>query len=134
MIPTLPCFRMNGELQPELGITESASNLIFLWGATFHPVLNPYVCGILDTIRTLFAEDSVFATWHETTGLSDAKLVELGFNKIAGSRLIYRHSANLTPFSKQNPKGLEVSSDFRCSKDQEEWVLANWKNDRMAAE
>ena len=127
-------FQENGELQPELNITECVSNLVFLWDATFHPVLGPYVCGILDAIGTLFGNDNIFATWHDTTGLSDAKLVELGFQKIAGSRLIFRHSAFLTPFSKQNPKGLEVPFDFRCSKDQEEWVLANWKNDRMAAE
>ncbi|MDB2687027.1 hypothetical protein N9Y42_07415 [Mariniblastus sp.] len=127
-------FKADGELQEELDVNEYVSNLIFLWDATFHPVLEPYACGILDTIGTLFGEDSVFATWHKTTGLSDAKLVELGFNKIAGSHLIFRHSAFITPFSRQNPRGLNVPFDFQCSKEQEEWVLANWKNDRMAAE
>ena len=124
-------FSNDGELQEELQVNACTNNLIFLWNAIFHPAIQPYVGGIIDTIGGLFGEDSVFATWHETIGLSDADLVELGFKKISGSRLIFRHLGFLTPFNRQNPQGLEGPFDFQCSKDQEEWVLANWKNDRM---
>lgn len=127
-------FKANGEPRKELNITADVNNLIFLWNATFHPVLEPYVGGIVDMIGTLFGEDCLFASWHDTTGLSDAKLAELGLQKIAGSRLIFRHSAFLTPFSRQHPQGLEVPFDFQCSAEQEEWVLANWNDDRMSAE
>ena len=124
-------FRTDGELQEELGADAATHNLIFLWKAIFHPAIQPYVCGIVDAIGGLFGEFSVFATWHKTTGLSDADLVELGFKKISGSRLIFRHLGFLTPFNRQNPQGLEGPYDFQCSEDQEKWVLANWEDDRM---
>ena len=40
------------------------------------------------------AEDTIwYVLWHSTTGMSDAELASLGFRRIAGSGLIYRHTA-----------------------------------------
>ncbi len=65
--------------------------------------------------------------WHDTTGLSDTELASLGFRRIAGSELIYRHSALKLDFTDANPTGIEVPLDFEAEESDAEWVLAKWK-------
>jgi hypothetical protein len=69
----------------------------------------------------------VLAMWHQTTDLTDAELASLGFRRIAGSNLIYRHSALRSDFSDEHPCGMDVPLDFQADESDEEWVLAEWK-------
>ncbi len=64
---------------------------------------------------------------HSTTGLSDAELASLGFRRIAGSGLIYRHSALRSDFTDTNPTGTVVLLEFEAEEADAEWVLAKWK-------
>ena len=120
-------FDDKGEFQPELNIDEPADSLIFVWRAVLHPRIRPYLQGVIDTIGTLFGNETVLAMWHRTSGLSDAELSSLGFRRITGSELIYRHSALRSHFSDEHPCGMDVSHDFEAEESDEEWVLREWK-------
>ncbi len=109
-------FDDKGEFQPELNIDEPADSLIFVWRAVLHSRIRPYLQGVIDTIGTLFGNDTVLAMWHQTTDLTDAELASLGFRRIAGSGLIYRHSALRSDFSDEHPAGLDVPLDFATGK------------------
>jgi hypothetical protein len=120
-------FDNKGEFQPELNIDEPADSLIFVWRAVLHSRLRPYLQGVIDTIGTLFGDETVLAMWHQTTDLTDAELASLGLRRIARSRLIYRHSALRSDFSDEHPCGMDVPLDFQADESDEEWVLAKWK-------
>jgi hypothetical protein len=96
------------EFRPDLRISEATSHVLFLYGAVFHPSIHPYRCGILDAAFTLFGEDSLAVMWRDTSGLSEADLADLGFCKIAGSELIFRHSALRTAFADRFPRGQDA--------------------------
>ena len=57
---------------------------------------------------TLFGHESLAVMRRDTGDFSEAELAELGFRKIAGEELIFRHSAFKTPYSEKNPQGLDV--------------------------
>jgi len=59
--------------------------------------------------------------------MRDTELAALGFRRIAGSELIYRHSALKSDFSEEHPTGMEVPLDFEAEEADAEWVLAKWK-------
>ncbi len=120
-------FDENGEFQSELNLEDHADTLIFIWRAVVHPRLLPYLPGVLATIGSLFSEATVVAMWHSTTGLPDAELASLGFHRIAGSGLIYRHSAPKSDFTDEHPTGMEVPLEFEAEESDAEWVLAKWK-------
>jgi hypothetical protein len=92
------------DFRPDLRINEPTEHVLFLYGAVFHPAIYPYRQGILEAAFTLFGELSLAVMWKDTSGLSEAELAELGFCKIAGSELIFRHSALRTPFSDRFPR------------------------------
>lgn len=120
-------FDETGEFQSELNLDDHADTLIFIWKAVVHPRLLPYVQGVIATIGSLFSEATVVAMWHTTTGLSDAELAALGFRRIAGSGLIYRHSALKSDFTDEHPTGMDVPIEFEAEESDAEWVLAEWK-------
>ncbi len=120
-------FDDKGEFQPELNIDQPADSLIFVWRAVLHSRLRPYLQGVIDTIGTLFGNETVLAMWHRTSGLSDAELEPLGFRRIAGSELIYRHYVLRSDFSDEHPSGMDVPLDFEAEESDEEWVLREWK-------
>ena len=68
----------------------------------------------------------VAVMWKDTSGLSEMELVDLGFCKIAGSELIYRHSARRTPFHDAHPTG-QYTDDAVAEPADEEWVMQEWK-------
>ncbi|MGZ0173928.1 MAG: hypothetical protein ACKVHE_30835, partial [Planctomycetales bacterium] len=70
---------------------------------------------------------------HRTTDLSDAELASLGFRRIAGSELIYRHSALRSDFTDEHPCGMDVALEFEAEESDAEWVLAEWKKDHPDA-
>jgi hypothetical protein len=84
---------------------------------------------VIDTIGTLFGNECILAMWHGTTDLSDTELASLGFRRIAGSELIYRHSALRSDFVDEHPSGMDVPLEFEAQKSDAEWVLAEWKKD-----
>lgn len=120
-------FDEQGEFQSELNIDEPTDSLIFVWRAVLHSRLRPYLQGVIDTIGTLSGNETVLAMWHGTTDLSDAELASLGFRRIAGSELIYRHSALRSDFTDEHPCGMDVPLDFEAEESDSEWVLAQWK-------
>jgi hypothetical protein len=120
-------FDETGEFQSELNLDDHADTLIFIWRAVVHPRLLPYLQGVIATIGSMFSEATVVAMWHSTTGLSDAELAALGFRRIAGSGLIYRHSALKSDFTDEHPTGMDVPIDFDAEESDAEWVLAEWK-------
>jgi hypothetical protein len=118
--------------RPDLGIEEVTNHVLFLYGAVFHPAIHAYRQGILDTAFTLSGEESVALMWLETSGLSEAELAELGFKKIAGESLIFRHSALRTLFSERHPRG--QGADVEALPEWEEWVLQAWERFKNVAE
>jgi hypothetical protein len=126
-------FDEQGEFQPELNIDEPTDSLIFIWRAVLHSRLRPYLQGVIDTIGTLFGNEIVLAMWHGTTDLSDAELASLGFRRIAGSELIYRHSALRSDFTDEHPCGMDVPLEFEAEESDAEWLLAEWKKDHPDA-
>ena len=120
-------FDETGEFQSELNLDDHADTLIFIWKAVVHPRLLPYLQGVIATIGSMFSEATVVAMWHTTTGLSDAELAALGFRRIAGSGLIYRHSALKSDFTEEHPTGMDVPIEFEAEESDAEWVLAEWK-------
>ncbi|MBL8795627.1 MAG: hypothetical protein JNM56_17105 [Planctomycetia bacterium] len=65
------------------------------------------------------------AMWKDSSGLTEAELAELGFCKIAGSDLIYRHSSQRTRFRDSHPTGQEA--DVEAEPEFEEWVEQEWQ-------
>ena len=120
-------FDDRGEFQSELNLEDYADTLIFIWRAVVHPRLSPYLQGVIATIGSMFSQATVVAMWHSTTSLSDPELASLGFRRIAGSGLIYRHSALRSEFTDHNPTGIDVPLDFEAEPSDAEWVLAKWK-------
>ena len=125
-------FDDKGEFQPELNIDEPADSLIFVWRAVLHSRLRLYLQGVIDTIGTLFGDETVLAMWHRTTEISNSELAALGFRRIAGSDLIYRHSALRSDFSDEHPSGMDVPFDFEADESGEEWVLREWEKGKAA--
>jgi hypothetical protein len=117
------------EFRPDLRITEITSHVMFVYGAVFHPAIHPYRQGILDAALNLFGEDSLAVMWKATSGLSEKELADLGFCKIAGSDLIFRHSALRMPFYDTHPTGQDAPGAVAKAED-EEWVLQEWKKYR----
>jgi len=117
--------------RPDLGIEEVTSHVMFLYGAVFHPSIHPFRQGILDAAFNLFGEESVALMWLDTSGLPESDLAELGFRKIAGEKLIFRHSALRTPFSDRHPQGQDADVDVlpEC----EEWVMKEWERFKHVA-
>jgi hypothetical protein len=114
------------EFRPDLQINEVVSHVMFLYGAVFHPSIHAYRQGILDAAFNLFGEESLAVMWKDTSGLSGAELADLGFRKIAGSDLIFRHSALRTKFGDEHPTGQEAD-DAVAEPEFEGWVLSEWR-------
>jgi hypothetical protein len=111
--------------RPDLGINEDVNHVMFLYGAVFHPEIHSFRKSILDAAFDLFGRESVALMWLDTSGLPEAELAEIGFKKIAGKDLIFRHSAHPTPFHAQQP--LDQDADVEALPEWEEWVLREWR-------
>ncbi len=122
----------NDSFRPDLKIKEVTNNVMFLYGAVFHPSIHAYRQGILDAAFRLFGEDSLALMWLETSGLPESALAELGFKKIACEALIFRHSAERTFFSDQYPQGQD--DEVEALPEYEEWVMKEWEQFKDMAE
>ena len=70
--------------------------------------------------------------WLETSGLAEADLADLGFKKIAGENLIYRHLAIRTPFGDRQSQSQDA--DVEALPEYEEWVEKEWEHFKDVAE
>jgi hypothetical protein len=122
----------NDSFRPDLKIKEATKHVMFLYGAVFHPAIHVFRQGILDTAFNLFGENSVSLMWLDTSGLPESELAELGFKKIAGKPLIFRHTALRTPFDDRHPLGQD--SDVEALPEYEEWVEKEWRQFKDVAE
>jgi hypothetical protein len=118
--------------RPDLRIKEATNHVMFLYVAVFHPSIHPYRQDILDTAFNLFGEESVALMWLDTSGLPESELAQLGFKKIAGEALIFRHSALRTPFSDRHPQGQDA--DVEALPEYEDWVGKEWERFKDVAE
>jgi hypothetical protein len=82
--------------------------VIFVYRIVLHADVVVYRQEIMEAVITLFGHESLAETWRDTGGFSESELAELGFRKIAGEELIFRHSAFKTPYSEKHPQGLDV--------------------------
>jgi hypothetical protein len=116
-----------GKIRDDLKTYEVVDHVIFVYRIVLHPALALYRQGILESVMTLFGETSLAVMWKDTGKFSEAELAELGFCKIAGEELIFRHSALKTPFSEKHPQGQDV--DFVAEPEHEVWLLKQWVKD-----
>jgi hypothetical protein len=115
------------DFRSDLGIDEEVTNhVLFLYGAVFHPSIHPYRQGILDAAYRLFGDDSLAVTWRDTTGLSLSQLAELGFAKVARTKLVFRHNARQTSFADAHPRGIDTIEAV-AEEGHEEWVTQQWR-------
>ena len=113
-----------GKIRADLKTYEVVDHVIFVYRIVLHPDLALYRQGILESVITLFGHESLAVLWKDTGDFSEAELAELGFCKIAGEDLIFRHSAFKTPFSEKHPRGQDV--DFEATPGHEAWVEEKW--------
>lgn len=118
--------------RPDLRIKGAINHVMFLYGAVFHPTIHAYRQSILDTAFNLFGGESLALMWLDTSGLPEGDLAELGFKKIAGEDLIFRHSAHRTPFSEWQSQGQDA--DVEALPEYEEWVMKEWEQFKNVAE
>ena len=120
------------DFRSDLRIKEITGHVMFLYGAVFHLTIHAYRQGILDAAFTVFGEEALAVMWKETSGLSEAELADLGFCKIAGSNLIFRHLALKTPFGERVSE--DQDADVAAEPEYEEWVEQEWKRFQGAVE
>ena len=113
-----------GKIRADLKTYEVLDHVVFVYRIVLHPEVTEYRQGILEAVITLFGHESLAVMWRDTGDFSEAELAELGFSKIAGEELIFRHSAFKTPFSEKHPQGLDV--DFVAGPQHEAWVKGQW--------
>src|SRR5262249_32905236 len=118
--------------RPDLEIKEVTNHVMFLYGAVFHPSIHQFRQGILDKAFNLFVRESVALMWLDTSGLTEAELADLGFKKIAGEDLIFRHSALHSSFSDRHPRGQHAYVE--AVREYEEWVMKEWEQFKSVAE
>jgi hypothetical protein len=116
-----------GKIRADLKTYEVVDHVIFVYRIVLHPALAVCRQGILDSVLTLFSEESLAVMWKDTGGFTEAELAELGFCKIAGEELIFRHSAFKTPFSEKHPRDQGI--DFVAEPEHEVWLLKQWVKD-----
>jgi hypothetical protein len=113
-----------GKIRSDLNADEVVDHIVFVYRIVLHPDLAFCRRAILDSVVTLFGCESLAVMRKETGSFTESELAELGFCKIAGEELIFRHSGFKTPFSKAHPRGLDV--DFEATPEHAAWVAEHW--------
>jgi hypothetical protein len=117
-----------GKIRTDLNADEVVEQIIFVYRFVLHPDLALCRRAILDSVVTLFGCESLAVMWKSTGDFSESELADLGFCKIAGEELIFRHSGFKTPFSKAHPRGLDV--DVEATPEHAAWVLEHWAEEQ----
>ena len=113
-----------GKIRTDLNADEVVDHIIFVHRIVLHPDLVFCRKAILDSVVTLFGCESLAVMWKDTGNFWEFELAALGFCRIAGEELIFRHSGFKTPFSKAHPRGLDV--DFEARPEHAAWVAEHW--------
>jgi len=113
-----------GKIRTDLKAYEVVDHIIFVYRIVLHPDLVFCRQAILESVVTLFGHESLAVMWKDTGHFSESELAELGFCKIAGEELIFRHSAFKTPFSETAPRDLAM--DFDARPEHAAWVAGQW--------
>lgn len=116
-----------GEFHPALEIEFPISHIIFIYRAVIHADVRHCQQSIIDTVGNLFGDACVVTMWQDVTDLSDTELSELGFCKIAGSKLHYRRGILKYRYGEKYPRGQGI--DVVASPEQERWVREQWGKD-----
>src|SRR5579863_4534260 len=111
----------------DLKIDELTDHIMFLHAAVLHPAFHRSGKAILDAAFKVFGEASLAAMWHDLSGMSDKELADLGFCKIAKSKLIFRNSSARTPFSDRQSQSSD-DDDTIAKPEHEAWVIQEWKS------
>ena len=117
-----------GKIRADLKAYEVVDHVIFVYRIVLHPDLAFCRQAILDSMITLFGHESLAVMWKGTGDFTESELADLGFCKIAGEELIFRHSAFKTPFSESHPRGMNV--DFDAMPEHAAWVEEQWAKER----
>jgi hypothetical protein len=117
-----------GKIRTDLKAYEVVDHVIFVYRIVLHPDLLFCRQAILESVITLFGHESLAVMWKDTGNFWESELADLGFCKIAGEELIFRHSAFQTPFYEKHPRGLDV--DFVATPEHEAWVEEQWANEK----
>ena len=113
------------DFRKDLAIEDVTQDVLFIHRMILHPDVRSSRTGILEAALTLFGEASLAVMWMGDVDFTQAELAQLGFAKIAGTDLIYRHSSRRSQFCDENPRGLDCGLYARP--EHEEWVKREWK-------
>jgi hypothetical protein len=117
-----------GKIRDDLEVPEPFDHIMFLYRAVLHPSLAPYRQTILETAVTLLGSQALVVMWLDTGDFAEGELADVGFRKIAGTSLIYRHLALATKFTDQHPQGVDPL-DYVAKPEYEAWVEEHWGDD-----
>ncbi|MBS0207177.1 MAG: hypothetical protein JSS49_30240 [Planctomycetes bacterium] len=120
-------FENGFDFRSELHIEPSVDAVLFIWKTLLHPKLDPYRRGVFETVSRMFS-CSVVAMWNYATKLTEQELADLGFRKIADSKLIYRDMSMVADYSRNSPNGTDVPLELEFTKDDEQWIKQRWDN------
>jgi hypothetical protein len=113
------------EFREDLQIEEPVHYVLFVYEAVFHPDITPYRVSVLDAVFGLFGIYSLAVMWREVGDVPVVEQVQLGLCKVAGTDLVFRHNALVSPYSQQQPRGMEI--DFPATAEMERWVRREWR-------
>lgn len=119
-------FNKGRNLRPELSVTDSVDQILFIWHSTLHEKLRPYEQAIVEAVGSLFGEFSIVVMLQGVTNLTDSELSELAFAKISGTDFVFKHASTDSQFKLLNPKGIEVPMDFEVSQEDQIPILEEW--------
>lgn len=117
-------FDADGELIPELRIKEPTECIVVLDRAVLHPNIAEFEQHLLEAALGLFTYASLVITWRHVPQMSDRKLAQLGFKKVAETYLIFRHSCLTNEYDDLFPDGFD--SMVEATEDHEEWFMQEW--------
>lgn len=114
--------------RPDLEIDEVTHQITFASRFVIHPSFRSVSQAILDAAFKAFGELTLAVMWHDTSGLSDKQLADLGFRKIAGCPLIFRHLSLKTQFDDDRERrDAEELEPVEPTREHEEWVHKEWE-------
>ncbi len=103
------------KIREDFGFDDPINGLLFLYSAVFHPDLSDWQRFVIDSVCSMFPEDTAMVMWKWTTQLSDKELASLGFRIVAGSDLLFRPNMLPREYSAaedgRDPIDLEVAED-----------------------
>lgn len=110
-------------IRQDFGFDDPINGLLFLHSAVFHWDLLDWQRFVIDSVCSMFPDDTAMVMWKGTTQLSDKELASLGFRMVAGSDLLFRPNMLPREYSAEedgrDPIDLEVTEDAGAYVDQE---------------